>query len=301
MVLVAILLSLMQSAMAVSGPLPAPAAPPGLQVELRTASGKNTFRLSEIVPLEVALRSSTPSTYWIELADGWNWAPNADRFLVEPSTTILDRSPYASLITCCDSLRRQLTSKAAVYQHELTDFLRFTEPGEYRIQYTTRRVFGGPANRKFDPSDMLIRSNVLTITVTDDEPQWLDVTLADALRELAGSRASRDSDGLTVMPSQRPRASTATIMATAKLRRAERQLRMLDTPEAIRARVAHLDAFGEGMAHLRSCGKWLQRGGRLGRAIRPARSCCGSPRGARGRSGLWHHAWLLRTVGRSAQ
>ena len=73
-----VLLALFQSALGVEGPLPAPVAPPGLEVELRAVGAKTTFSLSEPVPLEVSFRSSTPSTCRIEVADGWNGAPATD-------------------------------------------------------------------------------------------------------------------------------------------------------------------------------------------------------------------------------
>jgi len=82
-----ILVSLMQSATGVEGPLPKPTSPPGLEVVLRPANNKTTFHLSEIVPLEVVFRAAKPATYSIEIADHWSRAPAADRFLVEPSLT----------------------------------------------------------------------------------------------------------------------------------------------------------------------------------------------------------------------
>jgi hypothetical protein len=65
--------------------------------------------------------------------------------------------------------------------HELTDVLRFTQPGQYRLQYTTRRVFAGRQVRAYDPSALLVRSNIITIRIVPDDPEWLRAALPRAL------------------------------------------------------------------------------------------------------------------------
>lgn len=235
----ALLLSLMQLAIGSVGPLPPPTAPAGLHVQLRTVANRTTFRLSEIVPLEVAFRSSGPSPYSIELADKWNAAPATDRFLVEPSESVIDRHVWwLEGIVCCNSRRALLTSTSSVYSHELTDVLRFTEPGEYRIQYSTRRVFRGMPAVGYEPSDMLVRSNVILIRIIEDDPRWLYEVLRAALAGVKTPPPIKERQGYPPLPLrdslQPARASDAMI----RYRNAARQLRMLDTPEAIRARVA---------------------------------------------------------------
>lgn len=178
-----LLLSLVQSAIGVEGPLPKPTSPPGLEVVLRTAESKTTFHLSEIVPLAVVFRAAKPATYSIEIADGWNRALAADRFLAEPSREVVDRRRWLHGIACCDSRRPSIPTVSTVDEHELTNFLRFTRPGEYRIQYTTRRVFNRSAAPTYEPGTLLIRSNALTLRVSEDEPVWLQRTLQTSLPE----------------------------------------------------------------------------------------------------------------------
>jgi hypothetical protein len=84
--------AVLQSAIGFVGPLPEPSVPSGLEVELRTVGGKTEFRLSEIVPMEIAFRATGKSSYSIETADGWNAAPAQDRFLVEPGQEVISRN-----------------------------------------------------------------------------------------------------------------------------------------------------------------------------------------------------------------
>jgi hypothetical protein len=64
------LLVVLQLAIGVVGPLPTPTAPPGLEVELRTVANRTTFRLSELVPLEVAFRATGDVMFSIEIVAG---------------------------------------------------------------------------------------------------------------------------------------------------------------------------------------------------------------------------------------
>jgi hypothetical protein len=223
-----VVFAVLQSAIGFVGPLPDPSTPSGLEIELRTVGGKTEFRLSEIVPMEIAFRVTGTTPYSIETADGWNHAPAQDRFIAEPGQEVIGRNVWwmGGAIICCDSKRNFLSSIPTIVNHELTDFLRFTQPGQYRLQYTTRRVFAGRQVRAYDPSALLVRSNIITIRIIPDDPQ-----------------ANR-------LPSSRLKPPPSTAMR--RYQRALRELRMLDTPEAIRAREPPHNADARGMAKRRS-------------------------------------------------
>lgn len=234
------LLSFTQSGRGLPGPLAPPGAQGGLSIEARLVSEQKTFRLSEVIPLEIVFRASRAATFSIELADGWNVAPEQDRFIVEPSAGVIDRIwPYRGLI-CCDSRRVFLGSTPAVYHHALTDFIRFAAPGEYRIQYATRRVFTGPLQRAYKPSDLTMRSNILTLMIVEDDPGWLKGALQGALKDLARPPARAEMSALLQPP---PVGSLHRPLPRAGVGRyldAVRRLKLLDTPEAIIERLDRL-------------------------------------------------------------
>lgn len=235
------LLVTLQIALGAASPLPAPTAPPGVSVELRTVGNKTTFRLSEVVPLEVAFRVTGDVVYSIEIADGWHPAPNADRFIVEPGHNVINRNVWLLQgITCCDSRRSRLSSAPAVYPYELTDLVRFTEPGEYRIQYTTRRVFAGPPVTGYNESPIRISSNILTIRIIPDDPHWLEALLPGALKGADPTPVNEEFRAFRALPARGSLEPPAASAAMVRYRRATRQLRLLDTPAAIRARVSRL-------------------------------------------------------------
>jgi hypothetical protein len=191
--------------------------------------------------LEVAFRATGDDPFSIEIADGWHRAPAADRFLIEPRQSVIDRNVWwLQGIACCDSRRGLLTTAPAVYPHELTDFVRFTQSGEYRIQYATRRVFTGPPTRTFDPSAMLVRSNVLTIRIIEDDPRWIQDVLPTALAGADPTPVMSELRELRRLPERGSLAPPVASHAMVRYRHATRQLRMLDAPKAIQARVSLL-------------------------------------------------------------
>jgi hypothetical protein len=232
------LLLLAQSALGVPGQMQPPAAPPGLHVELRTAADRHTFHLSEIVPLEIVFQSSRPATYSLELADGWNSAPGQDRMLVQPGETVIRRLEGYGIV-CCASHRAALTATPAVYAYDLTDLVRFTEPGEYQVQYSSRRVFAGPPTPgDAGASDLVVRSNVITLTVVDDEAGWTGRALRAALDVLPDGPFDRFTLGVATLLASFHRGPLSKSLVTSLT--AYRQLRQLDTPLAIHERVWRL-------------------------------------------------------------
>lgn len=238
----AVVLLLLQSALGVDGPLPPPNTPKGLEVALRTRTGQTFFRLSELIPLEVAFRSSRPGAYRIEIADGWNEAPRTDRFTVAPGASVIDRNVWwLEGYTCCDTRRPLLRATPAVCEYELTDTLRFTEPGEYRIQFSTKRVFAAADMGLTDKNDLVVRSNVLTIQIVDDDPEWLTNTLTTALAGVSAAPPARERYALPRLPARGSLVKPVRSDAMQRFTTAVRQLRMLDTPGAIAARVARIE------------------------------------------------------------
>lgn len=225
----------------VAGVLRPRAVPQGVSLELRTVGGKRTFYLSETIPLEIWFASSRPSTYSIELADGWNEVPTYDRFVIEPAAGVIDRvsGPPVAGIACCDSRRPYLQAAPTIYTYDLTDSVRFRRPGTYRIQYTTRRVFTG-ASRGYKPSEITARSNVISITIVDDDPAWLDSVFRQAVGAPVRTPSTREVNDFFAPPPQGSLRRQPAAPALAAATRASRMLRMLDTEDAIRVRVARL-------------------------------------------------------------
>jgi hypothetical protein len=178
-----------------------------------------------------------------------NFAGAAHNFDVEPENSVLltELEWGSHGVVCCDSNRRYLSQQPTVFKRELTDYLRFEKAGTYRVFFTTRRVFRGPGKyMDFAASKMLLTSNVLTLTILPDDPEWDAQHLAETLRTLhdphvrANYRASEQKIKKIEPETARYFASTNRLDQT-ELAQARKSLNALDTQEAIRERVQNLE------------------------------------------------------------
>lgn len=174
-----------------AGVVPHDLNPPGLDITLRTHDGKLTFHLFETIPIDLVFTSSRPSAYSIELDEVMNFAGPSNSFEISPPDSVLLTSPAgaASAIACCANDRRFLTKQPTVLVRELTDYFRFEKPGVYSVRYITRRIFRGLGSRNdFNASPLPVTSNLLTLTILADDPDWDSRRLADVLTKLDDPR-----------------------------------------------------------------------------------------------------------------
>lgn len=220
--------------------------PEGLRVELRTRDGKSTYHLYENIPIDLIFSSSQPATYSIELSENINSAGGTNRFFVEPTDTVFENKmgPYGMI--CCGSDRPYLRYGPTVLHRDLTNFIRFEKPGRYQVFYSTRRVFRGKANSGskdvyLEQSELTATSNLVTLTILPDDPQWDAKRLSEVLGQMNDPeiRAAHDRAMAAV--------NRGSILATdlawlnelpeTEFERARTALQALDSEEAIEQRV----------------------------------------------------------------
>lgn len=228
--------------------------PPGLRFNLQTQGGRNTCHLYETIPFEMVFTSSRSMAYSIELLEGTNPAGQSDRFEIEPANSIVLVKPDLGgmSIVCCISNRPYLSAKPVVLRKELTDILRFEKPGVYEMFVTTHRVFEGNGTPKpphtsdlyYKQSQLALTSNLLTLTILPDDPEWDTQRLADVLRQLHDPQVI-DNYNKTVAAATRdnrwymyPGNAIHFVEQTAWLK-ALKGLNALDTQDAIHQRVAN--------------------------------------------------------------
>ena len=201
--------------------------PPDLKFELRTQDGKDTYHLYETIPLEMVFASSRPLVYSIAMNESMDWQAKKYRFEVDAEDAVIRYDiRYREGIVCCSYESLELSSKPVVLRKELTDFLRFGRAGTYQLFATTQRVFRnhGPANGEPTGTTVSLTSNLVTLNILPDDPEWDRERLTNALRILRDRKATDDYN--RTMDDQSP------------WFRALKALSVLDTAEAIRERVA---------------------------------------------------------------
>jgi hypothetical protein len=219
--------------------------PAGLKLVLRTKDGRMTFHFFETIPVELEFSSSRPSTFSIELDEIMNFSGWTRKFEVEPENAILLTflEWQSQGVICCGYERRALSQQPTVLHRELTDYLRFEKAGTYRVFLNTRRVFREPSkDSDFGGSKILLTSNILTLTILPDDPEWDAQRFAEALRKLRDPHVKANYSALEQeiknIDSETSRdVALENRLNQTELVQAQRALNALDTQEAIRERV----------------------------------------------------------------
>jgi hypothetical protein len=219
--------------------------PAGVDLVLRTADGRSEFHLYENIPIELNFSSKRRLAYSIELDESMNFAGQANQFEVFPADTVLLPSAVTTFggIMCCETNRRYLSSRPTTLKRELTDEFRFEKPGTYSVYFWTRRVFKGMGKRDdFDPSRLILTSNMLTLTILPDDAEWDARQLASVLEKLHDPQLKAKRDAMVKKAwatGSELGASFAfsNLAPQTEFEQARKALNALDTDQAIRERV----------------------------------------------------------------
>jgi hypothetical protein len=225
--------------------------PAGLQVELRTHGDQTTVHLYEIIPIEIAFRSSHQFAYSIEMNESMNPAGQANWLNIEPREAVLRTGTmwFTHAFSCCDSRRVYLTSNPIVLHRELTDFLRFEKPGQYQLYFTTSRIFRGGVvhspTQDFKQSTFSVVSNILSIMILPDDSKWDAARLAETLSLLQDPQVraayEKAEKAIHRMRSELDSDTARTNeLSQTQFVRAQKALNALDTPDAIQERIKRM-------------------------------------------------------------
>jgi hypothetical protein len=219
--------------------------PAGVKVVLRTRDRKTAFHLFETIPIELDFSSIAPSAYSIELDETMNFAGSANRFEASSVDSVfLTLSQIVSAgAVCCASNKRYLSRDAITLKRELTDDLRFEKPGVYSVFLMTNRVFRKLGRQDdFGPSKLTLTSNMLTLTILPDDPEWDSQQLDVTLRKLRDPHVKANYLAAIHRAKQRQTEidqdfALTNLVSQTELVTAQKVLNALDTDDAIRQRV----------------------------------------------------------------
>jgi hypothetical protein len=145
---------------------------------------QSTFRVGEVIPLDLSFTSSAPGKYQFDNATyDRSGRLNAEAFSVEPKSgwdDPLERYFHSYEVFIGGGLRGSVTlsDKPTVVHLELNEWVRFNEPGRYRLAIASSRVSKNKASLF---SGNKVTSNVLTLTIVAPTKEWQDSTLRAAV------------------------------------------------------------------------------------------------------------------------
>lgn len=164
---------------------------PDIRLAVRTANGQTTFRIGETIPLELAFSSSAEQKYQLNIASSdRSGRANYERFIVDPHAGWSDpldlyfRSGPVAIGGGMGS-SGPLSQQPVAIPLDLNEWVRFDQPGEYRVTVESHRAMLTAQRALSAPAV----SNELRLTVVAASPEWQQETLQKALAALNGHAA----------------------------------------------------------------------------------------------------------------
>ena len=203
-----------------------PEASPRPRLEVRTRGNQQTFRIGEAIPLELQFSSAAENKYHIETRSSDRTGRlDLEAYAVEPRSGW--RDPLGLYFRTAEIIGGGLESsqilggEAFPIAADLNEWVRFEQPGQYRVTITSWRVFESSPS-----SPLALVSSPVLLTIVAPTPEWQQETFRRAAAVLAQSYQISTLLGL---PSPQGR------------RDAMRVLRFLGTAEAARELAHRID------------------------------------------------------------
>ncbi len=172
-----------------AAPNPSSSLSSDLKLTVRGRGNQSTFQIGEVIPLELLFTSSTPDKYRLDTRIGdRSGRQNMESFEIEPMSgwndplSLYFRS-YGAFIGGGLGGEKTLSAEPAVVEIEMNEWVRFKNPGQYRIVVKSKRV------SKLEPAPGVrgeagIASNELLLTIVPAKEEWQLRTLQQALAVL---------------------------------------------------------------------------------------------------------------------
>ena len=167
----------------------APPVDPKIVLEVSIATNQREFHIGEAIPLQLSFSSTVKDHYEINMAQyDRSGRMNYEHFTVSPAQGAVDPLPTSALgpgggLTSF----RFLSSEPWTIKLNLNEWVRFTQPGEYRLVVSSSRVRArvrsNPSN-PFGASAVTARSKEITLKIVAADPVWQKRVLKDAVKNL---------------------------------------------------------------------------------------------------------------------
>jgi len=165
--------------------VPSPQSDPVFQIAVD--GGRNTFRIGELIPIELHFSSVSNGYRLIYSSCERNGRIDFDTFLVQPQKGWTDslRTYFVRPRSLEHPRSRDLNQTSSPIRLELNQWVRFDSPGSYRIRVISKRVFE-PSVHRF----VSLSSNEITIRIIPADKGWQETSYKAASAVVAGVRPS---------------------------------------------------------------------------------------------------------------
>ncbi|HKF59389.1 MAG TPA: hypothetical protein VKJ45_28375 [Blastocatellia bacterium] len=163
-------------------------------LEVSIASNQREFRIGETIPLKLAFSSNVKDRYQINMAQyDRSGRMNYEQFDVSPAESAVDPLPTYNGSMGGLTNFKYLVPEPWTIKLNLNEWVRFTQPGEYRIAVSSNRVGVRDPSTALGTSPVTARSNEIVLKIISASPAWQKQVLRDAVAVIdAPAPAKRD-------------------------------------------------------------------------------------------------------------
>ena len=190
--------------------------PSDVKLTVRVRGDQSVFQIGEVIPLELSFTSSTPNKYRLEMATyDRTGRLNIQSFAVQPLSGWDDPLDFYFYYFTPGFgggalSAKVLSTEPAVIQLEMNEWVRFKNPGQYRVAVKSARV--SKLGLRLDVPGDVVRtsSNELLLTIVPATEAWQLRTLQQALAVLNAPPVGRSR-----LDTQRPAVKALRYLGTA--------------------------------------------------------------------------------------
>jgi|HubBroStandDraft_6_1064221.scaffolds.fasta_scaffold41430_3 hypothetical protein len=179
----ALLLSLFLALPASARPPSPPDVDPDVTLQLSIVGARTEFHIGETVPLLLAFSAAIKNRYQINMAQyDRSGRMNYEQFNLSPSGGAVDPlaghlSGFGGGLTSFDFL----TPNPWTITLDLNEWLRFTQPGDYRLTITSNRVSVKDPSSPMGASSVTVQSNEISFKIIPATKDWQTEVLTNAV------------------------------------------------------------------------------------------------------------------------
>jgi hypothetical protein len=163
----------------------APPVDPKIVFKVSLASNQHEFHIGETIPLQLSFSSTVKDRYQVNMAQyDRSGRMNYERFVVSPAQGAVDPLPDHTGSMGGLTTHQFLKPEPWTIKLNLNEWVRFTQPGEYRLSVVSERVVVRDPANSFGSSPVAARSNEITLKIVTADPVWQKQVFSDAVKKL---------------------------------------------------------------------------------------------------------------------
>ena len=154
-------------------------------LKIAVATEQRQFRIGETIPLQLSFSSTVKDQYQVNMAQyDRSGRMNYEQFSVTPAAGAVDPLPTYNGGMGGLTNFKFLTPEPWTLKINLNEWLRFTQPGEYKLRISSYRVGVRDRSNPWGPSAVTARSNEITLKIVAADPVWQKRTFEEAVAKL---------------------------------------------------------------------------------------------------------------------